>query len=92
MKLHKFHVDQFRARLVCERMTVAGILPTVAGDLVSAANSSGGKDDGFGPKNLEATAFAFITKRADDPSVIFQQRQNGVLHVNLDALMHPVVL
>src|SRR5438876_4066740 len=65
MKLHKLHVDQFRARFVGKRVTIASIFPTVARDLVGAPDPTGGKHDCFGPKNFEAAALALVTERAD---------------------------
>src|SRR5207237_5878097 len=73
-------------------MSVAGVFPTVACDFVSAADSTGCENDRFPAKNFEATAFAFITKRANDAIAVFQQRKNRVFHINLDALMHAVIL
>src|SRR5262249_42693226 len=40
MELHKFHVRECSPGIVRERMTIAGIFPTVAGDLVRPSNSS----------------------------------------------------
>ena len=48
MKLNELHVDQGRAGVVCERMTVAGAIPTVAGDLVSLADAASGEHHGLG--------------------------------------------
>src|SRR5690349_22958524 len=60
MKLHELHVHQGRARLICESVSVAGVLPTVAGDLVRAANPAGGQDDGLGAKQVESPALPVI--------------------------------
>src|SRR5437868_13920395 len=92
MKLNKLHIDQFRARFVAERETVAGRFPTVTCDFVSTANSAGGEYDRFCSKNSESAALAFVTKGSDDPFTIFEQRKNRMLHVHLDALVHAVVL
>src|ERR1700730_2903222 len=73
-------------------MSVAGIFPTVARDFVGAANAASREHDRFGAKNSEATTLAFVTTRADNAVAIFEHRKNGVLHVNLDALMNAVVL
>src|SRR5437016_13299922 len=73
-------------------MSVAGVLPTIACDFIGAANAAGGEHDCFGAKNLESPALALVTKRAHDAIAIFQQRKNRVFHVNLDALMHAVIL
>src|SRR6266550_8956492 len=54
MKLHKLHVDQFCARVISERMAVASVFPTVAGDSVGPPNSASGQHYCFGAENLEA--------------------------------------
>src|SRR6266436_1885658 len=73
-------------------MPVAGAIPAVTGDLVSFANSTGGENNCFSAKNFEPTAFAIVSEGADDAVAIFQQRYDANLHVNLDALMHAVIL
>src|SRR6266850_3157039 len=73
-------------------MSIAGVLPAVACDFVGAANAASREHDCFGAKDLEATTLALVTKRANDAIAIFQQRKNRVFHVNLDALMHAVIL
>src|SRR4030088_2325942 len=73
-------------------MSIPGIFPAVARDFVSAPNSTSREDDCFCAKNSEAAALALVTKRANDAVTIFQQGKNGVLHVNLDALVDAVIL
>src|SRR5580704_19411657 len=73
-------------------MSVAGVLPTVAGDFVRAANPAGREHDRFRAENFESTALPFVTKCADGAIAVFQDRQDGVLHVDLDAAVHAVVL
>ena len=92
MKLNELHVDQLRAGVVGERMTVAGAIPTVARDLVRFADAAGGEDDRFRAKNFEPAAFAIVTKRADDSFAILQQREDANLHVHIDPLMNAVIL
>ena len=75
MELDEFHVDQLRAGVVGERMAVASVFPTVARDLVGAPDAAGGEHDGFGAKNLEASAFAIVAKGPDDSIAILQQRR-----------------
>ena len=48
MELHEFHVDELRARVVGQRVAVAGVFPTVAGDLVGPADAARGQHDGLG--------------------------------------------
>ena len=69
MKLHELHVEQLGASLVCQSMTVAGVLPTIAGDLKRAANPTRGEHDCFCTKNLKPAPLALISKRADDPKL-----------------------
>src|SRR5437588_10251219 len=73
-------------------MSVAGVLPAVACNFVGAANAASREHDCIGTKNFEATTLALVTKRAHDAIAIFQQRKNRVFHINLDALMHAVIL
>src|ERR1700686_899190 len=92
MKLDELHVDQFRTRFIGEGETVAGRFPTVARDLVGAAQPAGRKHDRFGPKDFETAALTLVAKRADDAPALFQQGEDCVLHINLDALMNAVIL
>src|SRR5438093_13240549 len=92
MKLHELHVDQFRARFISQRETIARRFPTVARNFVSAANPAGSEHDRFRPKNSEPAALAFVTKGADDTPTILEQRKNRGLHTNLEALVNAVRL
>ena len=71
MKLYELHVDQFRARFVSERMAIAGILPTVARNLVGAADTARREHDCFRAKNFESTALALVTECAHNTIAIF---------------------
>ena len=73
MKLDKFHVDQLRAGVISERVSVTGVLPAVARDFVSAPNSASGKNDGFSAEDFEAAAFTLVTKRSDHAFAFLQQ-------------------
>src|SRR5437868_8369102 len=92
MKLNELHVDQFRAGFIGQRMSVAGVFPTVACDLVSAADAASCEHDCFGAKSSESPAFAFVSKCTDDAIAIFEEGENGMFHVNLDPLMHTMIL
>src|SRR6185436_8995114 len=61
-------------------------------DFIRLADAARGQHDRFGVKNLEAPAFAIITKRADDTLAVLEQSQNAKLHVHIDAAMDAVVL
>src|SRR5438046_9229511 len=65
MKLHELHVDQICTCVISERVTVAGVLPTVAGNFVRPPNSPRCQDPSFATECLEASAFAFVTNCAD---------------------------
>ena len=49
-------------------------------------------DDGLGLENLETSALAVVTKRADDAVAVLEQRDDRVFHVDRDALMDAVIL
>ena len=46
----------------------------------------------FGFENAEAAALALVADRADDPRAVGQQRDDGELHVDVEAAMDPVIL
>jgi hypothetical protein len=92
MELDVFHVDQPGARVVGERMPVAGAIPAIARNLVGLADSARRKHDSFRAENLESAALAVIAERPDDPFAILEQRHDANLHVDVDALMDAVVL
>ena len=74
MKLHEFHVDQLGARVIRERVAIAGVFPTVARDLVSAADAAGRQHDGLRAKQLESAALALVPERAGDAIAVREQR------------------
>ena len=92
MKLHKFHVDQFRAGFISERMSIARVLPAVARDLVRATDSAGRKHDCLGFENFKTATLALVTKRADRAVAVFEDGQDCVFHEHVDTLMDAVVL
>ena len=65
MKLNELHVDEFSARLICERVSISSIFPAVACDFVGATDPTGGQHDCFRSKDFETASLAFITKRAN---------------------------
>ena len=73
-------------------MAIAGVFPAVARDLEGAPDPTGREDDGFGAEDLETTAFTIVAKGTHHPTISSQQRQDGVLHMDVDALVHAVVL
>src|SRR5580704_3812368 len=92
VKLHELHVDQICTSVISKRVTVASVFPTVAGNFVRPSNSASGQHHRFSAENPEPSAFAFITKSSDDAVAVFEKRKNGVLHIDVDALVHAVIL
>src|SRR5213596_345140 len=60
VKLHELHVDQIGSCVISQRMPVASVFPTVAGNLVRPPNSASGQHYRFGTENFETAALAFI--------------------------------
>ena len=73
-------------------MPVAGIFPTVAGDLEGAADAAGGQNHGFGAEHVEPAALAIVSKGADHAFAVLEQSDDGVLHVDVEAQMDSVIL
>ena len=73
MKLDEFHVHQRGAGVIGERVAVAGVFPTVAGDFEGAADAAGGEHDGLGAKEMEAAALAVVAEGAGDAVAVLQQ-------------------
>ena len=92
VELHELHVDQVGAGVVGERVAVAGVLPAVARDLEGAADAAGGEHDRLGLEQREAAALAVVAERAGDAVAVLEQRDDGALHVHVDALVDAVVL
>src|SRR5262249_44739813 len=92
MKLDELHVDQLRSCAIAERVTITGVFPAVAGNLVGASDAAGRQYDCLRTKNQEAAALAVVTERTDNSSVLFQQSENRTLHVHIDPPMHTVIL
>ena len=92
MKLQELHVDQVRARRVGERVPVAGVLPAVAGDAVRPADAPRGEDHGARPEQPEPPPLPLVRQRAGDALAVFQQADDRALHVDVDPLVHAVIL
>jgi hypothetical protein len=73
-------------------LPVGRVFPTVAGDLVRAPDAAGGQHHGLGAEQVEAAALAVIPERAGDAAIVFQQREHGVLHENIQPEMDAVIL
>src|SRR5579862_205779 len=73
-------------------MAITGVFPTVAGNFESSANSSCCKLHGFGAEEMKSAALTVVTKRAGNAVPVLQQRQDGVLHENVETKMNAMVL
>ena len=92
MELDELHIHQLGAGVVGERMAVARVFPTVARDLVRAADTAGRQDDGLGLEHLEAPALAVVAECADHAVAVLEQRDDRALHVHVDTLVDAVIL
>ncbi len=73
MELHELHVHEIRACHIGERLAVPGILPAVAGDLVSASDAAGGEYHGLGAEQPKAATLTVVAESADHPAIVEQQ-------------------
>src|SRR5205085_2274439 len=73
MELHKLHIHESRARVISQRVAVAGVFPAIAVDLISAAYAARSQHHGLRLKQVEAALLALIAKRADDALTILEQ-------------------
>ncbi len=92
MKLHKLHVHQRSAGMIGQRVAVAAILPTVAGDLVGSSDTARRQHHGLGAEQLIAPALTIVSECAHHAATIGEQRDHCALHVEIDALMYTVIL
>jgi hypothetical protein len=66
MELHELHVQQLGSGAIRQRVAVAGVLPTVAGDLEGAPDAAGGQHHGLRAPTAKVAAFAIVAERAGD--------------------------
>ena len=92
MELDELHVLKRRTGVVRERVAVARVLPAVAGDAEGAAEAAGRDDDGFRAIDLEAATLAVVGHAPDDARVVLEERDDRMLHVDVDAAMDAVIL
>ena len=78
--------------MIRERVAVAGVFPTVAGDLKRAPDAARRQHHRLGVKQFEAPALAIVGERAHAAVAILEQREDGGFHVEIDALMNAVIL
>jgi hypothetical protein len=79
MELDELHVDHLGTRTVGERVTVAGALPAVAGDLVGAADAARRQNDRLRREQLKAALLAVVGQRARGTPAVEQQLDDRVL-------------
>src|SRR5438067_1353630 len=92
MELHKLHVLKLSAGFVCQRHSVAGILPGVGGYAVCFADAASGHDHCFRFQDDKASLLAPVSERPGDAVAIFQQADDGALHEGVKAHGHAAVL
>src|SRR5207302_3062846 len=62
VKLYEFHIHQIGSCLVGQRKPVAGVLPTVARNLIGSTDAARRKDDRFRMKEFESAFLAIIAE------------------------------
>ena len=92
VELHELHVHQLGARVICERVTVAGIFPAIAGDPISLSDSPGGEHEGARLEEVEQTLLAVISEGGGDAVAVLDQGRYRAFHVHVDPLVDPVIL
>src|SRR2546430_6732590 len=80
MELHELHVHKVGTGVVCQRVPIACIFPTVTCDLVGTADSAGCQNNGLCLKQQKPAALAVITKSSDNTISIFQEGENRALY------------
>ena len=83
---------QLGAGAIRERVAVARVLPTVAGDLEGAADAAGRQHHGLRLPQDEVAFLAIVAERARDAARIHQQREHGAFHVDFHAAVDAVIL
>src|SRR5262249_1380957 len=92
MELYELHVDQIRAGVVGQRMTIACVFPTIARYLVGSPDTARCEHDSFCSEQHEPPAFPFISEGAGPEVAIFEKADESAFHVHADALMDTVIL
>ena len=92
MELHELHVDQLGARLVRERVPVAGALPRVRRDPPAPARAAGREHDRARREDDELAGRAPVAERAADALAVLEQPRDRALHEDVDAGVDGLVL
>ena len=88
----RFHVLQFGAGRIGERLPIGGVLPAVARDAECATDAARGEDDGFRAEEPEAAPFAVVPECAHHALAILEQGDDRDFHVHVDGALHRLVL
>src|ERR1051325_3068141 len=73
-------------------MTIAGILPAVAGDAIRPADPAGRQHHRLGAEQFKASPLAIVADCTGDAITVLEQRYDRALHVHIDRLIHGVIL
>src|SRR5581483_5204867 len=73
-------------------MAIAGVLPTVAGDLELPADSAGRQHDRLRTKQVKSAAFAVVAERTSNAAAVFKERDHRMLHEDVQSEMDAMVL
>src|SRR5688572_31039749 len=92
MELDELHVDQFGAGTVRQRVSVAGALPAVAGDLVGTADAAGRQDHRLRREYMKAPTLAVVSQHAGGAAAVQDQLDDRVLHVHRHPEVDRVIL
>ena len=92
MELRHLHVHEVGAGVERHRVSVAGVLPRIRGDLPRLPDATRGEDDRLRAEEDELAALPPVAERAGDPAVIGEKPIERALHEHIDASVHGVVL
>ena len=92
MKLDELHINEFRPSMVGEGVSITGVFPAIARDFVCFSYAARCEDNRLRRVDFESPFFAFISEGTGDAFTVFEQGDDGVFHVHLNALMDTVVL
>jgi hypothetical protein len=92
MELNELHIHELRARTVGKRQAVSRILPTIAGNLVSAADAARSQNHSLGPIKPESSSFAVVPESSHHAIAVLKQGKDDAFHIDINPLVDPMVL
>src|SRR5882762_1255133 len=92
MKLHEFHVHQFRTRFISQRHSVACVFPRVRRDRPGLSNSPRGHHHRFRLEQYKSPRLPPISQRPRASPAIREQPHNRALHVHIEPHVHAAIL